>query len=620
MLLPDAFDLFLDLSEEVLKPDALEAHLDLLRDRAGLLRPGARLFLLPPRGVAAAARPGLVALSGSAGTALGTALLAAGGAGRALVLLQGAWLPGNEAVAALLPLAGLDPMIGSLQPRFQAPQDDRVLGLPAAGGAGPMLPRAALPLLPETLLTAELPAPLLVLPRHAVLAAGAPPDAPLRGALLALLAGLRRKGFRNLVSNRVAVECPLPAAAIYPAPDSLAGPAAAWGPDIRRGRAWLAQLPERRLEELLAGAFTPAGQQRILLDARGLAPIHNGTAQAILGFLDGFARLPRAGIEFHVVAMREAAGFHGLERRLSGLQLHYDRPAGAYLAAVLLNQPWDPQRLRELHQSAFLLGFNILDSIAWDVVYAAGDGLDQVWRWTAALSDMLFFNSAFTRDRFRFRFRVAADMPLVVTHHSMAPAELNLAEPGPSRFAEPYLLVVGNDYDHKDTAATVARLADAFPYTRIVTIGASATRNPRVTAMPSGFLDAAEIVALEAHAEAVIFPSFYEGFGLPVVQGLARGRTVITRHSPLWEEIIGLADLPGSLVCYGCDTTLIEAVGRALHGEPPKGLPRRPEGSPPPPDWAECADRIVRQIEASLLPGARQAWYERDLVLTPLAG
>ena len=59
MLLPDAFDLFLDLSEETLKPEALEAHLDLLRDRTCLLRPGVRLFLLPPRGVPVAARPGL---------------------------------------------------------------------------------------------------------------------------------------------------------------------------------------------------------------------------------------------------------------------------------------------------------------------------------------------------------------------------------------------------------------------------------------------------------------------------------------------------------------------------------------------------------------------------------
>lgn len=616
MLLPDAYDLFLDLSEETLKPDALEAHLDLLRDRAGLLRPGTRLFLVPPRGVPVASRPELQSVPGSAGAALGITLAAVSAAGRALVLLQGVWLPGNEVVAELLPLADTDPLVGSLQPRFVTPQDDRVLGLPTPDGLGPLLPRAALTLLPATLLTPELPAPLLVLPRAAVQAAAAPPDTMLLPALLALLAGLRRKGFRNLVCNRVTVACPLPIATIYPAVDvSLPGSAAKWQEDIRRARTWLAEQPERRLEQLISGAFSPTGQARILLDARGLAPIHNGTAQALLGILDGFARLPRAGFELHVVAGSEAAAFHGLTKRLGGMQVHYDRPSGTYAAVLLLNQPWDLRQLRELHQSAFLLGFNILDTIAWDVVYAAGDGLDQVWRWTAALSDMLFFISAFSRDRFRFRFRVAADMPLVVSYLSLAATDLNLAPPGPRPFEEPYLLVIGNDYDHKDTAATVARLADAFPYTRIVTIGPSATRNPRVTAMPSGYLDAAEIVALEAHAAAVVFPSFYEGFGLPVVQGLARGRTVIARRSPLWEEIAGLADLPGHLVCFEDETSLTEAVGRALYGEPPRALPGRTTDALPPPDWAECADRMLRQIEESLQPGARQAWYQRDLVL-----
>ncbi|HEY4249844.1 MAG TPA: hypothetical protein VGM87_01510, partial [Roseomonas sp.] len=137
MLPPDAFDLFLDLSEETLKPDALETYLDLLRDRAGLLQPGRRLFLVPPRAMAAASRPEVLSLPGGGGAALGTALAAVAATGRALVLLQGAWLPGNEAVAELLPLAGEDPLVGSLQPRFLTPQDDRVVGLPGPAGPGP---------------------------------------------------------------------------------------------------------------------------------------------------------------------------------------------------------------------------------------------------------------------------------------------------------------------------------------------------------------------------------------------------------------------------------------------------------------------------------------------------
>lgn len=615
----DAFDVFLDLTDTVLIVEGLQSYLDQLDNEAGLLRPERRLFLACQNGCATADRPNVQFLSDDSGAALRLALTAAAAAGRALVVMCGKWLPGNEAVAELLSLAAIDPLIGSLQPRFLAPKLDRVLALPQDAGPSPWLPREALSLLRETVLTPELLAPLLVLPPAAVRAAGPVAGESWPHALLALLAGLRRKGFRNLICNRVAVACPLPLHAIYPVLElPSSGPAAAWRADIQRARNWLTGLPESRLEALLANAFSPTDQPRILLDARGLAAIHNGTSRAVLGLLGGFAQLS-SGFEIHAIVKRDAAAFHEIEEHFPNIHVHYDHCDEGYVAAILLNQPWNMRQIQELHNSAFLIGFCIFDSIAWDVIYAASDNLDHDWRVMAELSDMLFFISSFSRDRFCFRFPVASDMPLVVTHLSLAAHEINAGPPGPAPSNLPYLLVFGNDYDHKDTNSTVGSLADAFPFMHIVAIGKASGSNARVRVISSGRIDAGEISALEAHAAVVVFPSYYEGFGLPVVQALAHGRTVIVRRSPLWEEIAGLVDLPGRLVPYDDEVSLIEAVGLTLNGLTPEALPGRPADAPPPPDWAECANRVLRQVKRSLLPDARQAWYKRDLLLTRLA-
>src|SRR5262249_8303465 len=158
--------------------------------------------------------------------------------------------------------------------------------------AAATMPRAALSLLPPTHLTPELPSALLLLSPQGVLAADAPDDGTSDTALTMALIGLRRRGFRNLVAHPVLCPFPLHPSPLRPAPASprprrppgAAGePPPPWRSDADRVRGWLAILPERYLELVLAGAFAADGRGRLLLDCRGLVDRHNGTSQATLG-------------------------------------------------------------------------------------------------------------------------------------------------------------------------------------------------------------------------------------------------------------------------------------------------------------------------------------------------
>ena len=73
----------------------------------------------------------------------------------------------------------------------------------------------------------------------------------------------------------------------------------------------------------------------------------------------------------------------------------------------------------------------------------------------------------------------------------------------------------------------------------------------------------------------MVYPSFYEGFGFPVVTALAHGRTVLARRSALLEEIAEHTDSRGRLIAFDAREHLTELLGRLLHGE---GVPEMPLG------------------------------------------
>ena len=136
--------------------------------------------------------------------------------------------------------------------------------------------------------------------------------------------------------------------------------------------------------------------------------------------------------------------------------------------------------------------------------------------------------------------------------------------------------------------------------------------------------------ALYATAEIVVFPSFYEGFGLPLVNALAYGRTVVARDSALVREIGGAYRGPGRLVVYESETDLIERLSRLEHNRPVPEIPLAMDGEEPPFDLAQAGrdietfiTSIVRTVSpvqtrarAALVSLLGQAAPEASRVLT----
>ncbi|MBN1558146.1 MAG: glycosyltransferase family 4 protein [Lentisphaerae bacterium] len=145
--------------------------------------------------------------------------------------------------------------------------------------------------------------------------------------------------------------------------------------------------------------------------------------------------------------------------------------------------------------------------------------------------------------------------------------------------APPYLLTVSNSYPHKnlDTAvAAFGRLQRDFPH-RLAVVGRPRRGEPAlrraVAALPDParvlrrhYLSGEALTAVYQAADAFLFPSRYEGFGLPVLEAMTAGTPVVaTRRA-------SLPELGGDTVDYADpdDPDAFAAVVREVLTRPPE--------------------------------------------------
>ncbi len=620
------YDVFVDLSEAGLNRQKLGEYLEAVARDAGLSGAAGRVTAVVPADLVSptcvANLTTIDAGASKASDALHRAIRGAAHHGRHLVVVLRSLLPANEVICRLIQEFDTDPLFGMVQPRFADASNDHVWPLPGGGDfddSCPTLSRAALVSLPEILITPELLSSCIVIRREVVREMDRSDcHLTIAGELRRLLSQARRHGYRNVVVDRAIIVSGLPYISLYPSPPRTdTEQLRAIYPEIVKADAWCSNLPQRKLEVLLARAYSDdaSERRRMLLDCRGMMSQHNGTSHCILGFLDGFHALDGEW-KIDVLALPGASEFFQLRKRFRKFSLLTDGPHDTYSAAVMLDQPWGLSRVAELHQHALLLAFNMLDTISWDTLYVCDERLDSLGRFVARFSDVLFYNSQFARERFAVRFPLQSRIAECVTYHSFTVEE----QVNQTALREPvgdYILIMGNDYDQKDVRCNLQLLISAFPFNKIVAIGIDEAVSSNVVAMPSGYIDETALQRLIAGARVIVLPSFCEGFGMPVVQGLAYGRTVVARQSPLWQEISPQLQMPGQLVQFDTTASLVETVGRALAGHPLESLPQGIglSAGQSPMRWHDCAQRMINTLE-KLLPSADgRRWLEREEAL-----
>jgi glycosyltransferase involved in cell wall biosynthesis len=158
---------------------------------------------------------------------------------------------------------------------------------------------------------------------------------------------------------------------------------------------------------------------------------------------------------------------------------------------------------------------------------------------------------------------------VVVTPYGVDPA---FTPDGPAAPGGPYALFVGALHARKDPLAAVEALALIDEDLRLVLVGpdkglAAAVRETGSRLGLNGRLDLRghvskeELAMLYRGAGCLVFPSRYEGFGLPIVEAMASGTPVVTTAAGATTEVAGDAAV---IVEPGNPVELAGGIERAL--------------------------------------------------------
>jgi hypothetical protein len=395
------------------------------------------------------------------------------------------------------------------------------------------------------------------------------------------------------VTNRVSVTLrPLPRWSVIEPDAADRGRIHERFPEVAAAARFLSGRAQLETEQLLS--CTIDDPRSLLIDAQNLNPVINGTSKAILGLTDGLCRV-REGLPTTLWVGSDAATYHRIQSRYPTWTVKTGQlPEGPYAAALRLSQPWHIAETLQLDRVAAVSAYLMLDAIAWDVVYTAPQSLDPIWRFAAECADGLIFISDFSRQRFRRRFPVAPAVSTGVVHLSLDARDYaEQAIPIDVSPSEPFWFIVGNAYDHKHVTPTVDLLTRAFPTRSFVVLGDRAPqRGARVRRLHSGSTREPVMQAHYANAEIMIFPSFYEGFGLPIWNALAYGQTVVARDSALVRELAPIYRGPGRLITFDSDPSLISCLSKLVHGLDVQDLTLGSSGQRGVHGWTEAATAI----------------------------
>lgn len=323
-------------------------------------------------------------------------------------------------------------------------------------------------------------------------------------------------------------------------------------------------------------------RQTILFDLFHLPATHAGTSDFALSLLLHLAPLLESRYDVSLGLSEEAKRFFAHE--LTGYRF-YDESRQADARFDLVYKPSQIFTWTELRRMVRLGGriaYTHQDIIAVRCDYLSGPGTRTIFRTAALLADRVMTISEFSKNDFAAFYNVPAAFEVI--HHGTHEDARAMGK------SDGYVLVVGNRYHHKAVHRTVAALRGVA---EVIAIGGTEPQAPDVRWLASGSLSRSVIADLYDRAAVVVYPSFYEGFGIPIVDAVARGIPVVALDTAVNREV---RQLVGSSHLHLVeDHGEMRAAVHALITEPPVAEPNKQLRN-----WGDVAREYARSFDELL--------------------
>jgi len=294
----------------------------------------------------------------------------------------------------------------------------------------------------------------------------------------------------------------------------------------------------------------------ILIDLFHLPAKHSGASDFALSLLLHLVPLLEAKADICLGLSEAARQFFSHE--LTGYRF-YDAERHANARFDLVFKPSQIFTWAELHRMVRLggrLAFTHLDIIAVRCDYLSVPNTRVLFRTAAELADHVITISQFSKEDFAAFYGTSIPFEVIPLGAHGDPPVIG--------HSDGHVLVVGNQFHHKAVQRAVDELQGVG---HIVALGGEDASGPQGRRT----LSRSAIAELYDGAAVVVYPSFYEGFGLPIVDAIARGLRVVALDTAVTQEVRAITD-ESSLVLVKDHGALRAAVAGIL-GEPRIAVP-----------------------------------------------
>ncbi|EOS23719.1 hypothetical protein C804_05408 [Lachnospiraceae bacterium A4] len=280
-------------------------------------------------------------------------------------------------------------------------------------------------------------------------------------------------------------------------------------------------------------------KKRILFSLYEVPAAYNGTAQYGLTIFNEFYKLYNRKYDIHVLINDAADKLFGLSEEFPNVWYPYNI-TGTFHLAFSPSQIIHIEHLFLLNRVSLKYVFCMQDVISIRSNYILVDDYERLdifrksIQYCAAMTSISQFSLDDTIGYFHKEFE-EREINVKVIYHGVNEEEVATSDDEIP--FDDYYMVFGNFYKHKFLKETLPYLKEINKNFIILGSSESGSINTNIYGYKSGRLSDGFISLLVNNAKAILFPSVYEGFGLPILDGIKYDKKVIATNNELNREL-----------------------------------------------------------------------------------
>jgi hypothetical protein len=279
-------------------------------------------------------------------------------------------------------------------------------------------------------------------------------------------------------------------------------------------------------------------KKRILFDCVIMPPQHCGTSEFQISVFEAFYRLYKDKYDIFLYTNHEADDYHKLSEKYDNV-IYPETLEGKYHLGFAPNQLMHFDAQATMNKSCLKVVQTMFDIMMVRIDEHFSVDVNTEVELGLRLSDGIVFISNYTKNDFLACFADKYSVKDIQFKVIYLATDID-AKPQ-AKYDLPfkdYFLIYGNAFKHKAIKETVNAVSNSEHNFIVVGDEGNCYIYPNVFSYKSGHLEEDFLGYLYANCKAVIFPSMYEGFGLPVVMSLKNNKRVIVYNNELNDELM----------------------------------------------------------------------------------